>query len=69
MRVCGDRAMVRRDPIQLKIIAQAFGARYPNIVAERIPLDCPDVPAAITALRERMPQWFDPTPASQQGGR
>jgi hypothetical protein len=44
----------------LEIIARAFGARYPAIVAQRIAPDCPDVPAAIAALRERMPHWFEP---------
>jgi hypothetical protein len=52
--------MVRHTPVLLEIVARALGARYPAIVAQRIAPDCPDVPAAIAALRERMPHWFEP---------
>jgi hypothetical protein len=54
--------MVRHSTLLLEIVARALGARYPAIVAERIAPDCPDVPAAIAALRERMPHWFEPAP-------
>ncbi len=50
---------MRNNEILLEIIARAFGARYPTLVASRIAPDCPDVPAAIAVLRERMPMFFE----------
>jgi hypothetical protein len=42
----------------MEIVARAFGAIYPHMVAAALDPDCPDVPAAIQTLRERHPQWF-----------
>jgi len=42
----------------MEIVARAFGATRPHMVAEALGPHCPDVPAAIQALRARCPQWF-----------
>ena len=35
------------------MVARAFGATYPRMVAATLGPNCPDVPAALQALRER----------------
>jgi hypothetical protein len=42
----------------MEIVARAYGATYPRMVAAALGPDCPDVAAALQALRERHPQWF-----------
>jgi hypothetical protein len=42
-----------------EIVVKALGARYPVTVARMIAPDCRDIPAAVAALRQRMPDWFE----------
>jgi hypothetical protein len=48
----------------LEIAIKALGARYPTIVAAIIGTGCRDVPAAVAALRQREPHWFEPIGAA-----
>jgi hypothetical protein len=45
----------------LEIAVKVLGARYPVAVAAIIGAGCRDVPAAVAALRQREPHWFEPT--------
>ena len=54
-------ASERRERLTpLEMAVKVLGARYPVIVAAQIGSDCRDVPAAVAALRQRAPHWFEP---------
>jgi hypothetical protein len=48
----------------LEMAVKALGARYPGLVATQIGAGCRDVPAAVAALRQRAPQWFEANEAA-----
>jgi hypothetical protein len=50
----------------LEIAVKVLGARFPVAVAAIIGTGCRDVPAAVAALREREPHWFEPIGAADQ---
>jgi hypothetical protein len=54
-----SRQFVLMTPLEMAV--KALGARYPGLVAAQIGRECRDVPAAVGALRQRMPQWFEAT--------
>ena len=59
----GRAGSSQSDTLIREMVARALGARYPVLVASTIGPDCADVPAAIAALRQRRPQWFEPAAA------
>ena len=52
-----SRQFVLMTPLEMAV--KALGARYPGLAAAQIGRECRDVPAAVGALRQRMPQWFE----------
>ena len=52
----------RFSPLEMAV--KALGAKYPVIVAAQIDPGCRDVPAAVAALRQRAPHWFERTAAT-----
>jgi hypothetical protein len=47
----------RLTPLEMAV--KGLGARYPVIVAARIGAGCPNVPAAVAAMRQREPHLFE----------
>jgi hypothetical protein len=53
----------RLTPLEMAV--KVLGARYPVIVAERIGPGCPNVPAAVAALRQKEPHFFEATTVAE----